>query len=474
MGLTIKSWCLATVGLALLTASTALAAGVEVDPAINPYKTVQGVSGNLVGVGSDTLNNMMDMWLKEFQRAYPSVSGSYRGEGSSTAPPALIEGTSQLGPMSRAMKPEEEDQFEKKHGYRPTQIIVALDCLAVFVNKDNPVKGLTMAQVDGIFSSTQNSGSPNITTWGQAGLQGNRAWAGLPISLYGRNSVSGTYAFFKEHALAKGDFKDTVKEQPGSAAVINGVANDRGAVGYSGIGYKTADVRVVPLAKKAGEPYADASFDNALKGTYPLGRALYIYVNKKPNEPLPPLVAEFIKFVLSREGQEIVVKDGFGPAAAGRCQAATWQDPVGEQACRVGRAQRAPTRIRQKIDGGARCTRPTPTIVPTDTYGPSQQGHAAARQAPGLGCALGDHARRNPCDRERDRRDLVVDLGDVSPVYRGGCHDSRRRAAARRSARGGCFAVGGRSRRTRACARGGLAFGIYAGAGRDLPILCVR
>ncbi|MBN2579875.1 MAG: phosphate ABC transporter substrate-binding protein [Pirellulales bacterium] len=281
-----------------------------VDRAIKPYVKVSGISGNLNSIGSDTLLNLMTYWAEAFQKAYPNVKIQIKGEGSATAPPALTKGTAQLGPMSRAMKNEELDAFEKKHGFKPTRVTVALDCLAVFVNKDNPVKGLNLQQLDGIFSQTHKSGAPDITTWGQVGLKG--SWALLPMSLYGRNSVSGTYAFFKEHALLKGDYKDAVKEQPGSAAVVNAVANDRGAIGYSGIGYKTADVRVVSLAQKAGQPFEEASFANALAGKYPLGRALYVYVAKKPGRPLPPHVKEFLKFVLSREGQQIVVKDGFG------------------------------------------------------------------------------------------------------------------------------------------------------------------
>ncbi|HPP51900.1 MAG TPA: phosphate ABC transporter substrate-binding protein [Thermoguttaceae bacterium] len=299
--------------LAILAGGVLQAQTEQVDPKLPDYEKVSGVSGNLVGIGSDTLNIMMDMWLKEFQKIYPTVTGAYRGEGSSTAPPALIEGAAQLGPMSRAMKPEELDKFEKRFGYKPLQIVVAIDCLAVYVHKDNPIKGLTLPQVDAIFSSTRKLGhSTDIRTWGEAGLT-DPAWANLPISLYGRNSVSGTYAFFKEHALGKGDFKDTVKEQPGSAGVIHGVANERAAIGYSGIGYRTADVRSVPLAKSAGGAFVEPTFENALKGQYPLARSLYIYVNKKPNEPLPVLVAEFLKFVLSKQGQQIVVKDGFGP-----------------------------------------------------------------------------------------------------------------------------------------------------------------
>jgi len=304
------------IALALLVTGTlgGMALGqTEVDPSIESYEPVAGISGNLAGVGSDTLLNMMALWMEEFEKVYPNVTVSYIGKGSGTAPPALVEGTSQVGPMSRAMKDEEMDAFEKKFGYKPTQIAVALDCLAVFVHKDNPIRGLTIPQIDCIFSSTRNSGYRNIETWGQAGLKDNPDWADVKISRYGRNSVSGTYGFFKKHALLKGDFKPSVQEQPGSAAVVNAVAKNKDAIGYSGVGFKTADVRAIPVAPDHETPLAAPTFENALDGSYPLGRALYIYVNKKPNEPVAPLTAEFMKFILSKEGQEVVVKDGFGP-----------------------------------------------------------------------------------------------------------------------------------------------------------------
>jgi phosphate transport system substrate-binding protein len=293
-----------------VTANVAFAQA-EVDPSVPQYEKVSNVSGNLAGVGSDTLLNMMTMWNEEFKKVYPNVTTSYVGKGSGTAPPALIEGTAQVGPMSRKMKDKELDEFEKAYGFKPTTLNVAVDCVAVFVNDENPVKGLTMPQLDCIFSQTQNSGYRNITEWGQVGLKGD--WENKPISLYGRNSVSGTYGFFKKHALFKGDFKDSVKEQPGSAAVVNAVANDLGAIGYSGIGYKTADVRALPIAENHEEPLYEPTFENALAGKYPLGRTLMINVVKKPNEPLPKLVQEFIKFVLSKQGQQVVVDDGFGP-----------------------------------------------------------------------------------------------------------------------------------------------------------------
>lgn len=298
-----------------LAATSALAGEVKVDPKIPAYKKESGVSGTLNSIGSDTLNNLMAFWSEGFRKAYPNVRIQVEGKGSSTAPPALIAGTSQLGPMSRAMKNEELDAFAKKHGFKPTQIGVALDSLAVFVNKDNPIKGLSLQEVDAIFSKTHKGGiSENYTTWGQVGMTG--TWANTPMSLYGRNSASGTYGYFKEHALFKGDFKDTVKEQPGSASVVLGITEDKAAIGYSGIGYATSGVRAVPLSDKKGGQLFEANYANVLSGKYPLSRMLYIYVAKEPNKPLPAATKEFLKYVLSKEGQQIVVKDGFLPLPA--------------------------------------------------------------------------------------------------------------------------------------------------------------
>jgi phosphate transport system substrate-binding protein len=293
----------------------AASAQVKLDPALTPYKVVSGVSGNLSSVGSDTLNNLMTLWAESFQKFYPNAKIQIEGKGSSTAPPALISGTAQLGPMSRPMKGTEIDQFEKKYGYKPTALRTSVDALAVFVNKDNPIKCMTMAQVDAVFSKSRRSGyKDDVTTWGQLGVTGE--WASRPISLYGRNSASGTYGFFKEHTLKNGDFKDQVKEQPGSASVVQGVTVDRFAVGYSGIGYATAGVRAVPLAEKEGGTCVEAHADNAYSGTYPLARFLYVYINKAPNKPLDPLNREFVKLMMSRDGQEAVIKDGYFPIPA--------------------------------------------------------------------------------------------------------------------------------------------------------------
>jgi phosphate transport system substrate-binding protein len=305
----------ALVGLALPAAAQTL----TVDPALPSYKPISGVSGNLKSIGSDTLNNLMTLWAEGFNAKYPAVKIEIEGKGSSTAPPALVSGTSHFGPMSRPMKGAEVDAFEKKYGYKPTAIRGAVDALAVYVHKDNPIRCLTLQQVDAIFSKTRKGGhDKDVTTWGQLGMTGE--WANKPISLYGRNSASGTYGYFKEVALFNGDYKDAVKEQPGSSTVVQGVASDKFAMGYSGIGYKTADVRAVPLATKAGAKCYEANADEAYAGNYPLARFLYIYVNANPNQKLDPLRAEFVRYIFSKEGQLATIKDGYFPVTGAIAQ----------------------------------------------------------------------------------------------------------------------------------------------------------
>ncbi|MGB9731663.1 MULTISPECIES: PstS family phosphate ABC transporter substrate-binding protein [Calditerrivibrio] len=293
-------------------AAVNLFASSMVDSNLPNYKKVKGVSGNLKSVGSDTMNNLMTLWAEKFMSYYPNVKIEIEGKGSSTAPAALISGTSHFGPMSREMKAKEMDDFEKKYGYKPTGLKTSIDMLAVYVNKDNPIQCLSLEEVDAIFSKTRKRGyQKDIVTWGDLGLTGE--WANKPISLYGRNSASGTYGYFKEHVFKNGDYKDTVKEQPGSSSVVQGVTSDRYAIGYSGIGYKTAGVKAVALSEKKGGKCINADAAHAYTGEYPLARFLYIYVNYKPGSKLDPLRAEFLRLVFSKQGQEVVVKDGYFP-----------------------------------------------------------------------------------------------------------------------------------------------------------------
>lgn len=299
----------------LLGAAASAEQAIKLDPALPAYQRVSGVSGTINSIGSDTMNNLMTLWAEGFAKVYPNVRVQVEGKGSSTAPAALIARTAQLGPMSRPMKETERDQFEAKFGYKPTEIKTAVDALAVYVHKDNPIASLTLPQVDAIFSKTRRLGYPqSIDLWGQLGLTG--AWQNRRISLYGRNSASGTYGFFKEHALGGGDFKDEVKEQPGSASVVQGVTEDVAGIGYSGIGYRTSGVKALTLASKEGAAPVEPSAEQVYKGSYPLARFLFIYINREPGRPLDPLVREFLRFVLSKEGQEIVVKDGYLPLPA--------------------------------------------------------------------------------------------------------------------------------------------------------------
>ena len=301
--------------LLFAAAAEAEAQPVRVDPALPSYRKVSGVSGNLNSIGSDTMNNLMALWAEAFTRIYPGVKVQVEGKGSSTAPPALIAGSAQFGPMSRAMRSTEIDQFERKHGFKPLQFRTSYDALAVYVSKDNPLQKLTLAQVDAVFSKTRRRGyKSNITTWGHLGLTGD--WENRPISLYGRNSASGTYGFFKERVLRNGDYKDQVKEQPGSASVVQGVTGDRFGMGYSGIGYRTSGVRVISIAEAEEKEFSTGGYEDLKSGKYPLNRFLYLYVNQAPGKPFDPLVLEFLKLIFSREGQEVVLKDGYLPLPA--------------------------------------------------------------------------------------------------------------------------------------------------------------
>ncbi len=314
----------AALASSLATAPAVLAQTVQVDPDLPTYERVSGISGNLTSIGSDTLNNLMTLWAEEFNGFYPNVNIQIQGAGTSTAPPALVEGTSDFGPMSRDMRDSESGAFEQRHGYPPTMVPVAIDVLAVFVNRDNPIEGMTIPEVDAVFSSTRRcGGSQDVNRWGQLGLTG--AWTNRDITLYSRNAVSGTYGYFRQHALCDGDFKNAINEQPGSASVVQGVTESLNGIGYSGIGYQTAGVRALPLRREAeGEGYFAPTAEHASSGDYPLARFLYVAVNVHPERGMAPRQREFLRMVLSRQGQQVTVRDGFIPlpeAVAGRVRA---------------------------------------------------------------------------------------------------------------------------------------------------------
>jgi phosphate transport system substrate-binding protein len=302
-----KSFAIA-LGACVTLTNSALA----IDVSLPAYRVVAGVSGQLKSVGSDTLHQEISLWAEGFKSKYPNVRIDVEGKGSATAPPALLSGDAQFGPMSRFMTSAEIDAFEKKYGYKPTAIRVAVDALAIYVNKDNSVPCLTLQQLDQIFSSTRKgSGSKSIDKWGEVGLSGE--WSEQPIAMHGRNQISGTHEFFKQLVLYSGEFKEAVKQEVGSEAVVDAVAKNRFAIGYSGIGYKTSGVRAVPVAAYYGAKCYETSAEDTYGGKYPIARYLYVYVNKKPNEALDSLRVEFLKYILSKDGQIQTEKGGYYP-----------------------------------------------------------------------------------------------------------------------------------------------------------------
>ncbi|HTU24617.1 MAG TPA: phosphate ABC transporter substrate-binding protein [Pirellulales bacterium] len=309
-----SGWISPTLAFAADDAAAGTGKQPAVDPALPSYQPAKGITGRLKSVGSDTMNNLLALWSEGFRKLYPSVRIEIEGKGSGTAPPALIQGTTDFGPMSRDMNPDEIAQFTSTFGYPPAQLPVAIDMLAVFVHQDNPLESLTLEQLDALYSVGRKKGGKEIRTWGDLGLGDD--WANKPVSLYGRNPASGTYVYFKEHVLEKGDFKPTVKQLGGSSAVIQGVATDRYGIGYSGIGYKTADVKALSLARNKKTPPVPAESQFGYDGTYPLSRFLLLSINYKPKSELTPSTAEFIRFVYSREGQTDVIKEGFLPVTA--------------------------------------------------------------------------------------------------------------------------------------------------------------
>jgi phosphate transport system substrate-binding protein len=314
-----ESRILSRLGL-LLSAVVIWAMGLDafgqlaVDPALKSYRAVPGVSGQLKSVGSDSMNPLMLLWTEKFKTYYKGVRTEVEGQGSSKAMPALIEGASSFGPMSRDAKSNEIADFEKKFGYKPTMIPTAIDLLAVYVHRDNPLEEISVQQLDSVFSSTRKLGGDAVEKWGDLGLSG--PYQSANIAMFGRNAASGTYGFFKEKVLGNGDYRDLVNEQPGSTAVIQSVGENKFAIGYSGVGFKTASVKALSLSSKPGEKAFPPTAEHAYSGDYPLARYLYLAINHKPGTKLDPVRREFLRFIFSKEGQELVVKEGSFPVDA--------------------------------------------------------------------------------------------------------------------------------------------------------------
>jgi phosphate transport system substrate-binding protein len=297
------------------TAETAPTTPASVETKLDArYRPSAVLSGRLRSIGSDTMDLIVASWERVFTQYHPGLRVVHEGRGSSTATPALLEGQSDFGPMSRAMQEPEVAKFRERFGYEPTQVRVAIDALGIFVHPSNPVSrtGLSLEQIDAIFSATRKRGAAaRIATWGQLGVGGE--WASAPVNVYGRNKASGTYGFFRDSALAKGEFGEWVQEQPGSGQVVEQVTADKFGIGYSGVGYKAEGVALAPLVTKAGEEAIEANEETALDGSYPLARPLYLVANRNPAAAPSDLQREFLSFVLGPLGQEVVKQEGYYP-----------------------------------------------------------------------------------------------------------------------------------------------------------------
>lgn len=306
--------------------------GVSIDPSMDAYIAHAQVRGRMTIVGSDATKPLLLKLAMEFRRRQPEATIAVQGPRGSKISPldAFVSGLSgmrrgdgdpaghfgsydvELLASPRALTEQEFERFTSKHGHEPTGFVIAYGALALYVNRENAINSLTLEQIDGIFSSTHKRGMADMRTWGQVGLAG--TWADASIHLYGpHDRSSGTRSFFKEAVLLNGNFKRSLKTEPGLASVIVAVGKDRYGIGYSHIGLETSAVRAVPVNGKSGRTAVAPTAASVMSGEYPLSRPFYLYINQHPDKDWDPEVHEFMKFVNSRDGQEIVARTGLFP-----------------------------------------------------------------------------------------------------------------------------------------------------------------
>ena len=306
--------------------------GLVLDSTIEGYTPDHnGLTGRLSIAGSDTMNPLVSKLAARFMSSHPGIKIAVDGVGTHAAIREFQLGHSyqrrgdkargkgnegatrvELLASSRGLTEDELAGFESNHGYRPIGIPIAMDAVAIYVHKDNPLPQLTVAQLDGIFGKERKRDHVPIVTWNHAGLL-DGALAQQPLHLFGRDTRSGTRAVFKHLALLDGELNEEVMEQPGSASTIVAISQDPLAIGYAGVGFQMPSVRLVPIAGRPGEPALLPSQDTVLSEAYPLSRPLYLYVKKSPKEKLDPVVSEFLSFINSWQGQETVGRAGLYP-----------------------------------------------------------------------------------------------------------------------------------------------------------------
>ena len=301
-----------------------------VDSTIASYQPRAGVTGAIVVAGSDSMQSVILKAAAAFKLIQPGIKIAVQGGGSDAALRQFIQDQStirrgdanprghqvsahvDLLASSRPLTDDERTDFKARYGFNPTEIPIALDAIAIYVNHHNPLPSLTLDQADALFSQTRKRGAPNsITTWGQLGLQD--GWEQQPVRLYGRDKRSGTRTLFMHMVMLDGAFRSDVKEEPGPAMEILDISRDRLGIGYAGIEFQASTVRIVPIAHKSGELPVAPTAKTAADGTYPLTRSLYLYTKRNPKGELEPEIAEFLRFINSHEGQETLARAGVYP-----------------------------------------------------------------------------------------------------------------------------------------------------------------
>jgi len=309
----------AFLAVALLSCATAAPAAeitrpAIVDPEVADYQRSDKMEGVLRAVGSSTLSNLLFRWGAEFRRLYPTVDLQITGGGSETAVPALLSGGAELGPMSRPMSDAEVERFRVKFGYLPTRLTVAMDAIAVYVNKHNPLSRISFRELDAIFSDTRKRGGPAIRTWNQMGLSGE--WIGRPILLKGPSPLQGLYSVFRSSVLNGGTYRLAMRPEPVASSIVQAVATEDNAIGFASHFLAAARTKTLAIAQNDAGPYVLPTAEHSGDGSYPLARKLFIYVNRAPGMALSPLTREFLRFICSAQGQEITALGGSFPLDA--------------------------------------------------------------------------------------------------------------------------------------------------------------
>ena len=289
-------------------------------PAYKPRTDIE-ISGSFTGACSDVLPALVKGWVSAFTKYYPKVQievpPPYAG---SIGAQELVQSKLDFVFVSRELRPEDIKDFKAKFGYPPLSIPVSggsyrhygfLDAVSFIVNKDNPIEGLSFAQLDGIFSKTHYLGAGALTTWGQLGLSGE--WADKPIHLYGIKPWNGYEEFIRQRVLStpgeRGEWRDDITFDKVVFPVAGRVAADRYGIGYTGVAYIDAPVKLLPVSGEGAGLYSSATYDNIARAVYPLSRLIYFNANRAPNKPLNPTLYEFLHFILSREGQQVVLNE---------------------------------------------------------------------------------------------------------------------------------------------------------------------